>query len=137
MSSSKIDEIQPPFFIKEGETLQLHAIKFENGIFIGISPKEKLRLGTVALSVPFDSHLGTRKTTDSPSATLDRKGLTTVTIFGSRNEIYTKALAERVTLLVQGIVYLSLNIEENDEKKFSEAIHLIEDFLKEISKEKK
>ena len=90
--------IEYPFYFREGENLQIIATDFENGIFIAISHIGANKLGTTALSLPVDTSLGLsseRRYSDTPSG---RRGLTSATVIGSRNEIYTKALAEKVAI---------------------------------------
>ena len=96
-----------PFFFQEGEQLQLIATDFNNGLFIAISELGANKLGTMALSLPIDTSLGIsaeRRRDDS-----QRRGLTSATVIGSRNEIYTKALAEKVAIATKKMIYLSTN----------------------------
>ena len=117
------------------DNLVLIGLLFDNGCFIAISEKSNVKLGTTAVSLPMSPSLGT---TDSPPAqkdriSLDRRGITTATVIGSRNEIYTKALAEKITLVTQGLVYLSLNFQEEKDEFFHEALKLADEFLTKIS----
>jgi len=123
--------ITHPFYFQEGEELQIIATDFENGIFVAISQRGANKLGTTALSLPVDPSLGIssdRRYSDGPK----RRGLSSATVIGSRNEIYTKALAEKVAIATDKIVYLSTNFRENSESLFSEASTLVEALLKEF-----
>jgi hypothetical protein len=119
-----------PFFMAENENLQLIAVIYQNGLFVSISKKETLLLGTTALSLPISENIGLShsKRNDSYS----RKGLTTATVLGSRNEIYTKALAEKITIRTRKMVYLSLNFKENEENLYGEAIELVDSLLQHL-----
>ncbi len=133
MENRKIEgRIKHPFYFQEGENLQIIATDFENGIFISISHLGANKLGTTALSLPIDTSLGLsseRSYSDSPTG---RRGLTSATVIGSRNEIYTKALAEKVVRAISKIVYLSTNFKEQNESLFTEAITLVDDLLKQF-----
>ena len=76
------------------------------------------------------------ETSKIPSAkeriSIDRRGITTATVIGSRNEIITKALAEKITLSTNSLVYLSLNFQENNEELLNESMKLVENFIKEV-----
>lgn len=124
--------IEHPFYFREGENLQIIATDFENGVFIAISQAGTNKLGTTALSLPVDPSLGLsseRRHSDMPTG---RRGLTSATVIGSRNEIYTKALAEKVAVATSKIVYLSTNFTENSENLFTEASTLVDDLLKQL-----
>jgi len=116
-----------PFFTAENENLQLVAIIYQNGLFVSISKNEALLLGTTALSLPISNSIGISRSRKHD--TFDRKGLTTATVIGSRNEIYAKALAEKLTLRTGNMVYLSLNFKENEENLYGEAIELVDSLL--------
>ncbi|NHK31081.1 MAG: hypothetical protein FK730_06995 [Asgard group archaeon] len=117
-----------------GENLQLTALAFQNGYFVAISEKIDMKLGTTAISLPISTDLGTRQ---APSAkeqiSFERKGITTATVIGSRNEIITRALAEKITLSTNSLVYLSVNFQENNEELFNEALMLVDSFIKKIT----
>jgi len=117
----------------ESENLRLVAISFSNGYFLGISKKEDLKLGTMAVSLPFTTHLSQSRSKQEElkgSNLLSHKDLTTTTVLGSRNEVMTKALAEKVVFATGKLVYLSANFPENDQELFTEALRLVEQFLK-------
>lgn len=122
-----------PFFYLEGENLSLVGIRFVNGFFLVISDKESLKLGTMAISLPA---FPKERTSDSPTTStqprIERKNLSTATVVGTRNELYTKALAERIVSLTGEMTYLSVNFQENNEERYLEAIGLLDEFLKEI-----
>ncbi|MHA1185260.1 MAG: proteasome assembly chaperone 4 family protein [Candidatus Heimdallarchaeota archaeon] len=126
MPTSTTDD-SPPFFSAENENLQLVAIIYQNGLFVSISKNEALLLGTTAISLPFSENIGLSRSKKQDG--FERKGLTTATVLGSRNEIYTKALAEKITQRTGDIVYLSLNIKENETNLYGEAIELVESLL--------
>ncbi|NHJ38733.1 MAG: hypothetical protein FK731_01780 [Asgard group archaeon] len=100
--------------------LELIGIVFENGYFVTIFEKKSMKLGTIALSLP------------SPT-NIKIKDITTATVIGSRNELITKALAEKITRTTNNLVYLSLNFQENNEDLFKEALKLVERFIEEIT----
>ncbi|MHA1879860.1 MAG: hypothetical protein ACTSYG_05640 [Candidatus Heimdallarchaeota archaeon] len=117
----------------ESENLRLVAISFSNGYFLAISKKEDLILGTMAVSLPFTTHLSQSRSKQEElkgSNLLSHKDLTTTTVLGSRNEVMTKALAEKVVFATGKLVYLSANFPENDQELFTEALRLVEQFLK-------
>ena len=116
-----------PFFTAENENLQLVAVIYQNGLFVSISKNEALLLGTTALSLPISEDIGFSRA--KKQDTFDRKGLTTAIVLGSRNEIYTKALVEKITMRTGNMVYLSLNFKENEENLYGEAIELVESLL--------
>ena len=122
MDDQSNNKNETPFFLIKGDKLQILATEFENGLMVAISEKDKNKLGTMALSVPMESKTGIP----------DRRGLTSTTIFGTRNEITTKALAEKITQRLQKIVYFSMNIKENDEELFNEALLLVESLFESI-----
>lgn len=124
--------IKHPFYFREGENLQIIATDFENGIFIAISHAGANKLGTTALSLPVDTHLGLSSEKGYSDTPIGRRGLTSATVIGSRNEIYTKALAEKVAIATRKIVYLSTNFKEQSENLFTEAITLVDDLLKQF-----
>jgi hypothetical protein len=122
-------ETKDPYFKFTSENLVLMGLLFENGYFISISEKNKFRLGTTAISLPLD------QTSDQGfDRPFDRRDITTASVIGSRNELYTKALAEKITIATQKLVYLSLNFQENNEELYMEAMKLIDDFVNEIVK---
>jgi len=135
MTENLVEEnSENPFFQLESDNLSLVGIKFTNGYFLVISEKESLKLGTTAISLPihsFEQEVDSSKKTTKPI--IDRKKLSTATIIGTRNELYTKALAERFVSLTGKMIYLSVNFQENNEELFLEAIKLIEKFQKEIN----
>ena len=120
----QVDNTKQPFFIIDGDELTLNAMQLENGLFIAIYQQEKARMGTVALCVPMTKSL--------VEAKLEKRRITSTTVFGSRNEIYAKALAEKVTINTGMINYLSINFQDKEEKHFTEAIQLIEKLIDEI-----
>jgi hypothetical protein len=116
------------------DNLQLIGLAFQNGYFIAISEKNDMKLGSTAISLPISSDLEPRKTFEAKEKiSLDRRGITTATVIGSRNSIITKALAEKITLSTNSLVYLSLNFQENNEELFNEAMKLVENFIKKIN----
>ncbi len=122
-----------PFFQLKNDNLNLVGIKFTNGYFLVISEKESLKLGTMAISLPITPIKDDRDSSKRISQPiLDRRNLSTATIIGTRNELYTKALAERFVSITGKMIYLSVNFQENNEELFLEALKLIEKFLKEI-----
>ncbi len=119
----------------ESENLQLITMHFANGFFVSISEKDSLNLGTTAISLPSASTqqvsgTGFDKTTQPH---IDRRELITATVIGSRNELYAKALAEKMVVGLGKMVYLSLYFQENNEDLFLESIKLIEQLLSKIS----
>ena len=116
-----------PFFMAENENLQLLAVIYQNGLFVSISKNEALLLGTTAISLPMSENIGLSRAKKQDG--IERKELTTATVIGSRNEIYTKALAEKLTASTGNMVYLSLNFKENEENLYGEAIKLVESLL--------
>jgi len=123
----------------QGEHLQLVALSFTNGYFLGISKKDELKLGTMALSLPFTSPVGrgtSHRKEKEGRRELRRGELTTTTLLGSRNEAITKALAEKVVQMTNKLVYLSVNFPENDQELFVEALQLVDQFLREESSSK-
>lgn len=131
-NDKKEERVEYPFYFREGENLQIIATDFENGIFIAISHTGANKLGTTALSLPVDTSLGLSKERRHSDAPTGRRGLTSATVIGSRNEIYTQALAEKVALATAKIVYLSTNFKEQSESLFTEAITLVDDLLKQF-----
>jgi hypothetical protein len=124
-----------PFFHLESENLSLVGIRFINGFFLVISEKESLKLGTMAISLPaFPKERIRESPSQSNQPIIDRKNLSTATVIGTRNELYTKALAERIVSITGEMTYLSVNFKENNEELFLEAIGLLDEFLKEIEK---
>ncbi|MCK5159619.1 MAG: hypothetical protein KAR08_10705 [Candidatus Heimdallarchaeota archaeon] len=129
---NKEKNIEEPYFQLESNNLYLVGIRFANGFFLVISEKESLKLGTMAISLPTlpkERENETNKTTRRPI--IDRKNLSTATVIGTRNELYTKALAEKIVSLTGEMVYLSVNFQENNEELFMEAIGLIDTYLNE------
>jgi hypothetical protein len=124
---------ETPFFTAETTNLQLAAIIYQNGLFVSISKNETLLLGTMALSLPVSQTIGISRRREE---SFDRRGLTTATVIGSRNEIYAKALAEKLTVNTGNMVYLSLNFKENDENLYGEAIELVDSLLQYINENK-
>ncbi len=119
----------------ESENLQLIAIHFTNGFFVSISEKDSLNLGTTAISLPTasvqqGSGTGFDKITQPR---IDRRELMSATVIGSRNELYAKALAEKIVVGQGKMVYLSVYFQENNEDLFLESIKLIEQLLSKIS----
>ena len=119
------------------DNLQLIAIAFENGFFIALSPKESLKLGTMSLCLPSAPFSGGRENLNlsavvSQQTKLPRKKLTTATVLGARNELFAKALAEKVTRATAKMVYLSVNFEEDNSALFTEAMQLLEEWLEEV-----
>jgi hypothetical protein len=132
MTDKKEEDNNNPFFLIEGENLDLVGIRFANGFFLVISEKESLKLGTMAISLP--AYLKERESKSNKKIRqpiIDRKDLSTATVIGTRNELYTKALAERIVSLTGEMTYLSVNFQENNEELFLEAIALLDDLLKE------
>jgi hypothetical protein len=116
------------------DNLQLIGLAFQNGYFIAISEKNDMKLGTTAISLPISSDIGPGKALGTKEKiSLDRREITTATVIGSRNEIITKALAEKITSSTNSLVYLSLNFQENNEELFNEAMKLVENFIKKIN----
>ncbi|NHJ48463.1 MAG: hypothetical protein FK733_11825 [Asgard group archaeon] len=117
------------------DNLILLGLLFDNGCFIAVTEKSNFKLGTTAVSLPMSPSLSTTKSPPSQMerTSLDRRGISTATVIGSRNEIYTKALSEKITLATEGLVYLSLNLQEEKEELFHEALKLVEEFLAKIS----
>lgn len=118
-------------FKVQSDNLQLIALKFINGFFIAICEKASLKLGTTAISLPFSSDFEKKeqkmRTLDLHAT--DRKGITTTTIIGTRNEIFAKALAEKIVQNTSQLVYLTVNYPEKKEELFTEALKLVEKFL--------
>ncbi|MBD3189202.1 MAG: hypothetical protein GF308_01085 [Candidatus Heimdallarchaeota archaeon] len=119
--------------------LELVGLTFENGFFISLFPKEEAKLGTMALSLPTEPLIGiTRKAQKNTGGisirdrSVGRKGrLTTVTVLGSRNEVFAKAFSEKVTQITGKMVYLSINFEEEQQELYNEAMDLLDKFLNE------
>jgi len=129
---TKEKNIEEPYFQLESDNLCLVGIKFVNGFFLVISEKESLKLGTMAISLPtFPIERENETGRKSKRPIIDRKNLSTATVIGTRNELYTKALAEKIVSLTGEMVYLSVNFQENNEELFMEAIGLIDTFLNE------
>ena len=129
---TKEKNIEEPYFQLESDNLCLVGIKFVNGFFLVISEKESLKLGTMAISLPtFPIERENETSKKSRRPIIDRKNLSTATVIGTRNELYTKALAEKIVSLTGEMVYLSVNFQENNEELFMEAIGLIDTYLKE------
>ena len=126
----KEKNIEEPYFQLESDKLCLVGIRFANGFFLVISEKESLKLGTMAISLPtFPIERENETSKKSRRPIIDRKNLSTATVIGTRNELYTKALAEKIVSLTGDMVYLSVNFQENNEELFLEAIGLIDTFL--------
>ncbi len=122
-------------FKEQSENLQLVVLKFANGFFIAISERSALKLGTTAISLPFAPDLKERNQKQIIDFhTLDRRGITTSTIIGTRNELYTKALAEKIVQNTGQLVYLTVNYPENKDELFTEALQLVESFLRNLRK---
>ncbi len=127
---TKEKNIEEPYFQLESDNLCLVGISFVNGLFLVISEKDSLKLGTMAISlptIPKERENETNKKSRRPI--IDRRNLSTATVIGTRNELYTTALAEKIVSLTGEMVYLSVNFQENNEELFMEAIGLIETFL--------
>ena len=118
-----------PITVINGENLHLLAIQFDNGFFVTISDKESFNLGTTALSLPST----TSDESQTPKPQIDRKKLITATVIGSRNELYAKALAEKIVVGQGKMVYLSVYFQENNEDLFIEAIKLVDQLLTKIT----
>ncbi|HUT81571.1 MAG TPA: hypothetical protein VMZ29_10250 [Candidatus Bathyarchaeia archaeon] len=121
-------------FKEQSDNLQLIALKFVNGFFITICEKTSLKLGTTAISLPYspDFERKDQNMRVIDSHILDRRGITTTTILGSRNELFAKALAEKVVQNTSQLVYLTLNYPEKNEELFVEAIKLVEKFIQSL-----
>ncbi|TET31256.1 MAG: hypothetical protein E3J70_02600 [Candidatus Heimdallarchaeota archaeon] len=129
---TKGKNIEEPYFQLESDNLCLVGIRFANGFFLVISERESLKLGTMAISLPtFPIERENETSKKSRRPIIDRKNLSTATVIGTRNELYTKALAEKIVSLTGEMVYLSVNFQENNEELFLEAIGLIDVFLNE------
>jgi len=129
---TKEKNIEEPYLQLESDNLCLVGIRFANGFFLVISEKESLKLGTMAISLPtFPKERENKSSKKSRQSIIDRKNLSTATVIGTRNELYTKALAEKIVSFTGEMVYLSVNFQENNEKLFLEAIGLIDKFLNE------
>ncbi len=129
---TKEKNIEEPYFQLESNNLCLAGIRFVNGFFLVISEKESLKLGTMAISLPtFPKERENEASKKSRRPIIDRKNLSTATVIGTRNELYTTALAEKIVSLTGEMVYLSVNFQENNEELFMEAIGLIDTFLNE------
>ena len=129
---TKEKNIDEPYFQLESDNLCLVGIRFANGFFLVISEKESLKLGTMAISLPtFPIERENETSKKSRRPIIDRKNLSTATVIGTRNELYTIALAEKIVSLTGEMVYLSVNFQENNEELFLEAIGLIDVFLNE------
>lgn len=116
------------------ENLQLLGITFQNGYFVAIYEKKNMKLGTTALSLPVTTNTESKHTISvNEKIPFNRKGITTATVIGSRNEIITKALAEKITLSTNGLVYLSVNFQEDNKEFFNEAMKLVEKFIEKIT----
>lgn len=119
--------------------LELAGLSFENGYFISIFPKEDSKLGTMALCLPTEPLMGVTKQaqkgvqeTSIRDRSVRRKGrLTTVTVLGTRNEVFAKAFSEKVTQITGKMVYLSVNFEEDQQELYNEAMDLLDKFLNE------
>ena len=122
------------FFSIQSDNLQLVAIRFQNGFFIAICENERLKLGTTAISLPniFDNENIEKNTSGKDGFLPGKERLISATVIGSRNELFAKALAEKATRKINTIVYLSIFFKENNQELFTEAISLIDDFIKEI-----
>jgi len=133
--TDKEDKTSNFFFKEESENLQIIALTFSNGLFIAISEKPEPKLGTTAISMPLSPEIHGKSPRELiDKNTFDRRGLTTATILGSRNEMYVKALAEKVVQSTQQLVYITANFPENNDEFFNEAIQLLDEFLKTFSK---
>lgn len=129
---TKEKNIEEPYFQLESNNLCLAGIRFVNGFFLVISEKESLKLGTMAISLPtFPKERENEASKKTRRPIIDRKNLSTATVIGTRNELYTTALAEKIVSLTGEMVYLSVNFQENNEELFMEAIGLIDAFLNE------
>ena len=131
-NQTKGKNIEEPYFQLESDNLCLVGIRFANGFFLVISERESLKLGTMAISLPtFPIERENETSKKSRRPIINRKNLSTATVIGTRNELYTKALAEKIVSLTGEMVYLSVNFQENNEELFLEAIGLIDVFLDE------
>ncbi|HUU79173.1 MAG TPA: proteasome assembly chaperone 4 family protein [candidate division Zixibacteria bacterium] len=126
------DNYQTPFYQAKGENLQLIVTIFENGFFISLSSLGAPKLGTVALCLPIDPTIGISRERKFSGTSLDRRGITTTTVIGSRNEIFAKALAEKAVMKTKKIVYLSVNYDDNNNELFTESLQLLEEFLQTV-----
>lgn len=130
MTTEENSEISD-FIEFNSENLILVGIKFQNGYFISVSNKVAKKLGTTAISLPISQELE-NITQDSSGnrSSLGRRGITTATVLGSRNELFAKALAEKLVILTNQLVYVTVNFDEDNHELFSEALQLIEKIIK-------
>ncbi|MEA2071751.1 MAG: hypothetical protein U9O98_10740 [Asgard group archaeon] len=126
--SNKESKKQKQMHIIEGEKLQLIALKFTNGFFITICHLDEGKLGTMALSLPVTPLMGISRERKQKTRS-SKKGITSTTVIGSRNEVITKALAEKITLNSGKMVYLSTHFKDQDEEMTKEALNLLESYL--------
>jgi hypothetical protein len=134
MTSEEEKEPIIPCKLIKGEQLHLLYVTFKNGYFFSLYPKNEPKLGTMSLTLPIIPQLGltreTRKMLESPTGS--KKGVNTVTVLGSRNELFVKAMSEKLSLATQGMIYFSLNFEENNEELYREGLTLIDRFLADV-----
>lgn len=131
MNSEKDKNTANEIIKEKSENLVLLGIKFENGYFISISKKDSHKIGTTAITLPFDRNQNpTGDSSPQLKINRQRRALTTATVLGTRNELFAKALAEKLVYATNKIVYLSVFFDENDEELFKESLSLIEKITK-------
>lgn len=126
------EDVKSTHFLElSSENLILLGIEFDNGYFISISDKNTLKLGTTAVTLPNES-ITEQSLSKGPAikGISSSRGIITATVLGSRNELYAKALAEKLVFMSNKLTYLSVFFDENNEDYFKEAILLVEELIK-------
>ncbi len=106
---------------KEDVSIYAFVVEISNALIVLLTDRE-YRTGTIAIAVPI------RVSDRGPVSS------STLTVFGTKYEFLTRALAERVAHNSQKMTFLSLNFSGNKENLAPVAFEVINKILQKISK---
>lgn len=109
----------------EDKSLTLHISEIENGLFLIISDKGP-RIGTIAMGIPSTSVMSRVSTSSVPI------------VFGIRNELFSRAIAERVAHISKKIVIASVFLSDTTPELAQRALKFAVESIQEyVSKKQK
>ena len=98
--------------------LRLHLTEVENGIFLIISDRGP-RIGTIAMGIP---NISIKSQIDASSVPL---------VFGVRNELFCRAIAERVAHICQKIVIANVFLADESPELAQRSLKFAEEAIRE------